>query len=323
MRKLIIQIPCFNEESILALTLKDLPRSLPGFSSVEWLVIDDGSSDHTLRVAQENGVDHIVRHPRNLGLARAFMTGLDACLSFGADIIVNTDADNQYVAADIPRLIAPIMAGEADIVVGSRDMDAIPDFSFTKKILQKLGSWLVRRISKTNIRDTTSGFRAYSRKAAMQMHVFNNHTYSLETIIQAGQKGMSIRDVSIRTNPPTRKSKLIRSTLGYIARSLLTMFRIFMTYQPFAFFVIPGTLAFLAGLFLGIRYLVFYFTDGGSGHVQSLIFTAILLVLGGTLILASLLADLISVNRLLLERVDWQVQKMGNSVEKNGKTKIG
>jgi len=317
MTKIIIQIPCYNEEATLPITLKDLPRELPDCSKVEWLIIDDGSSDRTIQVAKEHGVDHIVRHLRNLGLARAFMTGLEASVLLGADVIVNTDADNQYAAADIPKLIAPILAGEADIVIGSRSIDTISEFSPLKKVLQKFGSWMVRQVSRTGIQDTTSGFRAWSRNAAMQMHVFNEYTYTLETIIQAGQKGMAIVDVPIRINDQLRPSRLIKSIPIYIRRSILTIMRIFMTYQPFTFFVIPGVISFLAGVLLGVRFLYFYVTGGGSGHIQSLIFTAILLGLGGFLVITGLLADLISVNRKLLEKIDWQLQKIRSKVEKN------
>ena len=310
MTKLIIQIPCYNEENSLPITLQALPRQLPGCSSVEWLIIDDGSTDRTIQVAKEHGVDHVVRHIHNLGLARAFMSGLEASVSLGADIIVNTDADNQYVAADIPKLIAPILAGEADIVIGSRPIDSISEFSPLKKLLQKFGSWMVRQVSKTGIQDTTSGFRAWSRKAALQMHVFNEFSYTLETIIQAGQKGMAIVDVPIRTNPQMRPSRLVRSIPHYVQKSFLTILRIFMTYQPFTFFAIPGLISFLAGFLLGVRFLYFYFTVGGAGHIQSLIFAAILLGLGSFLVVTGLLADLISVNRKLLERIDWQLQKM-------------
>ena len=310
MTKLIIQIPCYNEEKTLAITLRDLPRELPGIDRIEWLIIDDGSSDKTVEAARANGVDHVVRHLRNLGLARAFMTGLEASISLGADIIVNTDADNQYVAADIPRLIAPILAGQADIVIGSRPIATISEFSPLKKLLQKFGSWMVRQASRTNIQDTTSGFRAWSRNAAMQMHVFNDYTYTLETIIQAGQKGMAIVDVPIRTNDQLRPSRLIKSIPTYIRRSTLTILRIFMTYQPFDFFIIPGGISILAGILLGARFLYDYFTGAGNGHIQSLIFAAILLTLGGFLVVTGLLADLISVNRKLLERIDWQLQKI-------------
>jgi glycosyltransferase involved in cell wall biosynthesis len=324
MTKLIIQIPCFNEEKTLPIVLNALPRELLGCSSVEWLIIDDGSTDGTIQVAKDNGVDHVVHHIHNLGLARAFMSGLEASVSLGADIIVNTDADNQYVAGDIPKLIAPILAGEADIVIGSRPINTISEFSPLKKLLQKLGSWMVRRVSKTGIQDTTSGFRALSRNAAMQMHVFNEFSYTLETIIQAGQKGMAIVDVPIRTNPQIRPSRLVKSIPHYVRKSLLTILRIFMTYQPFTFFVIPGLISFMAGFLLGVRFLYYYFTIGGVGHIQSLIFAAILLGLGGFLVVTGLLADLISVNRKLLESIDWQLHKLDSRKNsENGKGSDG
>lgn len=316
MTKLIIQIPCYNEEKTLSITLTDLPRELDDVSEVKWLVVDDGSSDRTVQVARDHGVDYIVRHLRNLGLARSFMTGLDACVELGADIIVNTDADNQYCASDIAKLIHPILSGEADIVIGSRPIDTITHFSPAKKLLQNIGSWFVRRVSNTKIRDTTSGFRAFSRTAAMQMHVFNEYTYTLETIIQAGQKGIAIVDVPIRTNEQLRPSRLIKSIPDYLRKSGLTIVRIFMTYQPFIFFLAPGGIFFLLGTSIGLRFLyLFYFTAGGSGHIQSLILTAILLSLGTFLVITGLIADLISVNRKLLERIDFKVQQMKEIAE--------
>ncbi len=316
MIKLIIQIPCYNEENSLPATLADLPRELDGVSEVKWLIIDDGSSDNTIQVAKDHGVDYVVRHLRNLGLARAFMTGLDACVELGADIIVNTDADNQYVAADIPKLIAPILAREADIVIGSRPIDTISHFSPTKKALQSLGSLLVRWVSKTQIRDTTSGFRAFSRNAAMRMHLFNEYTYTLETIIQAGQKGIAILDVPIRTNEQLRPSRLIKNIPDYLLKSSLTIIRIFMTYQPFTFFVAPGIVFLIFGILVGLRFLyLFYFTSAGGGHVQSLILAAILVSVGTFLMITGLLADLISVNRKLLERIDFQIQRIKAKVE--------
>ncbi|MGD0613400.1 MAG: glycosyltransferase family 2 protein [Anaerolineales bacterium] len=310
MTKLIIQIPCFNEENTLPSTLQDLPRELPGVDRVEWLIIDDGSTDRTVEVARAHGVDHIVRHLRNLGLARAFMTGLEACIQLGADIIVNTDADNQYVAADIPKLIAPILSGKAQMVIGSRPIASIQHFSAIKKILQNIGSWFVRKLSNLDVPDAPSGFRALSREAAMQLHVFNEYTYTLETIIQAGHKHIVVTSVPIRTNPQLRSSRLIRSIPRYIFRSGLTMVRIFMTYQPFNFFVIPGLISFAIGILIGLRFLYFYLTMGGQGHIQSLILAAVLLSLGGFLVITGLLADLISVNRKLLEKIDWQLQKI-------------
>jgi glycosyltransferase involved in cell wall biosynthesis len=310
MTKVIIQIPCFNEEETLPITLAELPHELPGISEIEWLVIDDGSTDRTSQAAKESGVNHVVRHLRNQGLARAFITGLETCISLGADIIINTDADNQYCSLDIPKLIAPIISGQADVVIGSRPIESISSFSPVKKALQNLGSWLVQRVSKTQIRDTTSGFRAFSRKAAMEMHVFNEYTYTLETIIQAGQKGMAILDVPIRINKPLRPSRLIRNIPDYMQKSFLTILRIFMTYQPFSFFILPGLLSLLIGILVGFRFIYFYITSGGNGHIQSLIFMAVFISLGGFLVITGLIADLISVNRKLLERIDLQIQRI-------------
>ncbi|MGB5584186.1 MAG: glycosyltransferase family 2 protein, partial [Gammaproteobacteria bacterium] len=243
--KLIIQIPCFNEAETLAITLADLPREVPGFDQVEWLIIDDGSTDDTVKVALDNGVDHVVRHPRNQGLAQGFMNGLDACLSHGADVIVNTDADNQYNAEDIPALVAPILEGKAEIVVGARPIKTIEHFSPAKKLLQKLGSWVVRAASQADIPDAPSGFRAMSRNAAQRLMVFNDYTYTLETIIQAGQKNMAITSVPIRVNEDLRPSRLVKSIPSYIKRSIGTIIRIFIIYRPFRFFVTIGALLFL------------------------------------------------------------------------------
>jgi glycosyltransferase involved in cell wall biosynthesis len=270
------------------------------------------------KLPKKNGVDYVIRHTRNLGLARAFMTGLDACVSLGADIIVNTDADNQYMAADIPKLIAPIVSGQADIVIGSRPIASISHFSPTKKALQNMGSWLVRRVSNTQVRDTTSGFRALGRSAAMQMHVFSEYTYTLETIIQAGQKGMAITDVPIRINEQLRPSRLIKNVPDYLRQSVLTILRIFMTYQPFTFFFIPGAISIGLGALIGIRFLYFYFSSTGvTGHIQSLILVAILLSLGGFLVVTGLIADLISVNRKLLDRIDWRLNKTLSEKDKD------
>jgi len=307
-KKLIIQIPCYNEETSLPITLKYLPRTIPGIGNVEWLIIDDGSTDLTVDVAKAHGVNHIIRHPRNQGLARAFMSGLDACIQLGADIIVNTDADNQYDAADIPKLIAPILSGQAQIVVGERPISATSHFSSLKKFLQRFGSMVVRKISKTNIPDAPSGFRAISLDAAMQLHVFSEYTYTLETIIQAGHKGIAIVSVPIHTNSPIRPSRLISGIFRYILRSAITIVRIFITYQPFPFFIIPGLISLFTGFLLGLRFLYFLLNSNGQGHIQSLILTAILISVGGFLIVTGLLADLISVNRKLLERMDWQIQ---------------
>jgi glycosyltransferase involved in cell wall biosynthesis len=315
MRKLIIQIPCYNEESTLGVTLSALPRVILGVDAVEWLIIDDGSTDKTVEVAKAHGVDHIVRLPRHQGLASAFVAGLEASLRAGADLIVNVDADNQYCADDIPQLIAPILIGKADIVVGARPISEIEHFSPLKKLLQKLGSWVVRLASKTDIADAPSGFRAMSRDAAMRLHVFNDYTYTLETIIQAGQKGMVVTSVPIRTNKDLRPSRLVTSIPDYIRHQVLTLLRIFMTYQPFRFFAVPGIALFSLGMLIGLRFLYFYVTRAGAGHIQSLILAALLMGMGSFLTIVGLLADLISVNRQLLERVDWRVQKIEETLK--------
>ena len=310
MTKVIIQVPCYNEEDALGITLAELPRVLPGVDRVEWLIIDDGSRDKTIEVAKAGGVDHVVRLPYHQGLAKAFLAGLDGCLKAGADIIVNTDADNQYRAADIPRLIAPILAGEAEIVVGARPIDQIEHFSPMKKLLQKFGSWVVRLASRTQIPDAPSGFRAMSRNAAMQLHVFNEYTYTIETIIQAGQKGMTITSVPIRTNGDLRPSRLVKSIPSYIRRSLLTILRIFVTYRPFQFFAAQGVVVFSAGFLIGLRFLYHFATGDGDGRVQSLILAALLMGIGFSLGVVGLLADLIAVNRQLLEKLDWRMQML-------------
>jgi glycosyltransferase involved in cell wall biosynthesis len=301
--KLIIQIPCYNEAAGLAVTLAQLPRAVPGFQAVEWLVVDDGSSDDTAAVAAANGVDHIVRHTRNQGLARAFMTGLDACLSRGADVIVNTDADNQYNAADIPALVAPILAGGADIVVGERPIEAIRHFSAGKKLLQKLGSWVVRVASNTAIPDAPSGFRALSRSAAQRLTVFSDYTYTLETIIQAGQKNMAITSVPVRVNAELRPSRLVRSIPSYVQRSLVTIVRIFAIYRPFRFFAAIGAALFAVGFLIGLRFLWKFMHGEGTGNVQSLILAGALLVMGFQTVLVAFLADLLAANRKLMEDV--------------------
>lgn len=310
MPKLIIQIPCYNEEATLAIALAALPRELPGIDVIEWLIIDDGSTDRTVEVALANGVDHVVKLARNMGLARGFMAGLDACLQAGADIIVNTDADNQYESRDIPALIEPILKGEADIVVGARPITQIEHFSPIKKVLQLIGSWVVRVASRTNIPDAPSGFRAMSRNAAMQLNVFNEYTYTLETIIQAGQKNMAITSVPIRTNADLRPSRLVKSILSYVKRSILIIGRIFMTYRPLQFFGTPGLVSTLLGLLIGLRFLYLYYEGNGQGHVQSLILAALLLGAGFFLIVVGLVVDLIAVNRRLLEEIRWRIIRL-------------
>lgn len=309
MTKLIIQIPCYNEEATLGLTLSLLPRHLPGIDQIEWLIINDGSNDRTVAVAKDCGVDHIVNFTHNQGLAKAFMAGLEACLKAGADIIVNTDADNQYCADDIPKLIEPILLGQAEIVVGARPIDKIKHFSPTKKFLQKLGSWAVRVASNTDIPDAPSGFRAISRQAAMRLNVFNGYTYTLEMIIQAGQKGMAITSVPIRTNRDLRPSRLVKSIPLYIQRSLFTILRIFLTYKPLRFFLILGSFPFSLGFLLGIRWIVLYFLGTPKAHVPSLILAAILLLMGFQLWIFGLIADLMAVNRLMLEDIQLRIRR--------------
>ncbi|MHC4876860.1 MAG: glycosyltransferase family 2 protein, partial [Planctomycetota bacterium] len=283
--KLIIQIPCYNEETTLPGTLADLPRELPGIDVIEWLVIDDGSADRTVEVAEQCGVDHVVRLPGHQGLARGFMAGIQACLARGADIIVNTDADNQYCADDIEKLVEPVLWHEAEIVIGARPIKEIESFSPLKKLLQRVGSWTVRMASGTRVADAPSGFRAISRDAARRLNVFNDYTYTLETLIQAGQAGMNVTSVPIRTNAQTRESRLIRSIPRYVIRSATIIIRSFITYRPFRAFAYPGAVAFLTGMVIGLRFLWFFLTEGGAGHVQSLILAALLSGVGFFLII--------------------------------------
>ena len=302
MTKLIIQIPCYNEERTLGITLSALPRQLPGIDQIEWLIINDGSRDRTVEVAKEFGVDHIVNLPTNQGLARGFMAGLEACLRAVADIIVNTDADNQYCADDIPLLIQPILLGQAEMVVGARPIWETKHFSLVKKLLQNLGSSMVRLASSTDIPDAPSGFRAFSRNAAMQLNVFSRYTYTLETIIQAGQKGIAIASVPIRTNPNLRKSRLVKSIPSYVFRSAMTILRIFMLYKPLRFFTVLGSLPLGLGTLIGVRWLLLFFlVDSTRARTPSLILAAILILIGFQLWMFGLIADLMAANRRLLE----------------------
>jgi glycosyltransferase involved in cell wall biosynthesis len=313
--KLIIQIPCYNEETTLPLTLDSLPRKIPGIDTIEWLIINDGSTDKTAKVAKLHGVDHIISHPQNMGLAKAFMKGIEACLEREADIIVNTDADNQYRGDSISDLIQPILEGKAEFVVGARPIDEIKDFSRTKKILQKLGSWTVRLASGTNVRDAPSGFRAISRNAAQKMNVFNNYSYTLETIIQAGQNNIPITWVPIKTNRVLRPSKLLKSIPSYIRNSIVTIVRIFVVYKAFRFFATIGILLFTLGGFLIIRFLYYYFSGKGGGFIQSLIIASILIGMGFQTILIAFIADLISVNRRLLEKLNVKGKNQKNEFD--------
>jgi len=298
--KLIVQIPCYNEADTLSATLADIPRLVEGIDEVKVLVVDDGSTDNTARVAREHGADHIVRLKSNRGLAVAFSVGLNRSLEL-ADIIVHTDADNQYKGACIPDLIAPILHEEADLVVGTRPIEAIAEFSWLKKKLQRLGSWVVRKVSGTDIQDATSGFRAYSRTAAMRLSVVSDFTYTLETLIQAGRTNLAIAQVPIQTNPQARASRLFSSIPAYIWQSAKTILRIYALYRPLRFFATVGLLLFLPGLALGGRFVYYYITGNGVGHVQSLILAAVLMLLGFQIGIFGVLADLIGANRKLIQ----------------------
>jgi glycosyltransferase involved in cell wall biosynthesis len=311
--KLIIQIPCFNEAQTLSVALSALPRTVPGFTSVEWLIIDDGSQDETVEVAKAHGVNHIVRHSGNKGLARAFMTGLEASLRLGADVIVNTDADNQYNADDIPALTLPILQHQAEIVVGARPISVIEHFSPLKKMLQKLGSWVVRMASNTDIPDAPSGFRAISRTAAQRLMVFNDYTYTLETIIQAGQKSISIVSVPVRVNEDLRPSRLVKSIPSYIKRSIVTIIRIFIIYRPFSFFGMIGAILFGTGFLIGLRFVWHYLHGNGDGYIQSLILASVMLGMGFQTVLVAFLADLLAANRKLLEDIRFKTANLAHN----------
>ncbi|MCE5342353.1 MAG: glycosyltransferase family 2 protein [Eubacteriales bacterium] len=308
--KLMIQIPCYNEAETLTVALNDLPKQIDGIDEIEILIIDDGSKDDTVKVARAWGVNHIVSFTRNKGLSKGFMAGLDACLRNGADIIVNTDADNQYCGQDIEKLVAPILRHEADIVIGERPIDDIEHFSPLKKKLQRFGSYIVRKASRTDVADAPSGFRAYSREAAMSVNVINNYTYTLETIVQAGNSRMAVRSVPIRTNPELRESRLIKSVSGYVKRSMVTILRSFMMYNPLKFFGAAGSALFGLGFLLGLRFLVYYLQGSGAGHIQSLILTSILLLMGVLTWVVGLLADITAANRKILEDIQFRVRKL-------------
>lgn len=320
--KLIIQIPCYNEAETLTIALDALPKHIDGIDEIEYLVINDGSSDNTEQIARDWGVHYIVHFKRNLGLARGFMAGLDLALRQGADIIVNTDADNQYNADDIEKIVRPIIEKKADIVIGERPIDETEEFSPLKKKLQHLGSWFVRLASRTDIPDAPSGFRAYSRHAAMRMNVNNEYTYTLETIVQAGRNKMAIMSVPIRTNPELRKSRLMKSMYGYIKKSVLTVFRSFLMYRPLQVFTVIAMFFLIAGIAIGIRFLVFYFTGDGNGHVQSLILAVMLIIIGVQTGLLGMQADVISANRKLLEDIQFRIKKLEfGLLEPDGKKK--
>jgi glycosyltransferase involved in cell wall biosynthesis len=308
--KLVIQIPCYNERETLEETLKDLPTEIPGVDTIEILIIDDGSTDGTSERARELGVHHVVRFSQNRGLAKGFMAGIDACLRVGADIIVNTDADNQYCGADIPKLIEPVLRGEADMVIGDRQVETVDHFSPAKKKLQRIGSWVVRQASSTRVPDATSGFRAIGREAALRMFVTSDFTYTLETLIQAGHAHLAVEGVPIRTNPKTRDSRLFRSIPQYLKRSASTIIRIYTMYRPLKAFLYLASLLFLVGLALGGRFLYYHLTEDNTGHVQSLILAAILLIVAFVVLLGGLLADLVSANRKLLEDAIMRLRRL-------------
>jgi glycosyltransferase involved in cell wall biosynthesis len=306
--KLIIQIPCYNEEEHLTETLAALPRSVPGFTAVEILVIDDGSTDATAEVARRAGATYLLRFPVNLGLARAFSAGLDASLKLGADVIVNTDADNQYRATDIPLLVRPILDGTAEMVIGDRTPHRLAHFGPTKRLLQRIGSWVVRQLSGTSVPDAASGFRAFSRRAALRLNVFTRFTYTLETIIQAGKKHIPMAHVAVATNPEVRPSRLFASITTYLRRSSATLVRMYALYEPLRVFWGLGTICVAIGIMIGFRFLLEYLAGEGAGHIQSLILAAVLLIIGVQTILIGLVADLIGANRTLLEDTLFRVR---------------
>lgn len=308
--KLIIQIPCYNEAETLEVALNDLPKHIDGIDIIEYLIINDGSQDNTVEVAKKWGIHHVVNFPHNKGLAKGFMAGLDACLRNGADIIVNTDADNQYCGDDIEKLVRPILDGRAEMVIGARPIDDTEHFSWVKKKLQHFGSWVVRKASNTDVPDAPSGFRAYSRDAAMHMNVINDYTYTLETIVQAGRNKMAVVSVPIRTNPDLRESRLFNSMMGYVKKSMLTILRALMMYRPLACFTIVGVIPFIIGFGIGVRFLFFYFTVGGTGHIQSLILACTLMIMGFVTFVIGMLADVMSANRKLIEDTQYHVRRM-------------
>ena len=308
--KLIVQIPCYNEEETLPATVADIPRKIPGVDSVEILVIDDGSSDNTIAVARKLGVDHILSNRRNMGLARTFRRGLDASLALGADIIVNTDGDNQYCGADIPKLIQPILDGTADVVVGDRQTGQIEHFSTNKKALQTFGSFVVRRLSSVDVPDAVSGFRAISRQAAFQLNIVSSFSYTIEMLIQVGRKGIAFSSVPIGTNAKTRDSRLFKSILGFIERSGTTMVRMYSMYQPLRVFTFIGLVIALIGTIPLVRFLYYYFLQGGQGKIQSLIIGSAFLTIGTLTFLLGLLADLLNHNRQLIEMTLEKVRRL-------------
>lgn len=315
--KLIIQIPCYNEAETLEIALNDLPKKIDGIDEIEYLIINDGSTDNTVEVARRWGVHYVVDFKQNRGLAKGFMAGLDMCLRNGADIIVNTDADNQYCGEDIEKIVRPILDGKADIVIGERPIDQTAHFSWLKKKLQHFGSWVVRKASNTDIPDAPSGFRAYSREAAMQMNVVNEYTYTLEQIVQAGRTKIAITSVPIRTNDELRPSRLFSSMFGYIKKSMLTIIRAYLWYKPMRFLTILGCFPFLIGLGLGIRYIILLCMGAGQGNIQSLILCSMLILIGVLIWIVGLLADIMSANRKILQDIQQKVREIDYKMEEN------
>ena len=308
--KLIIQIPCYNEAETLEVALNDLPKHIDGVDEIEYLIINDGSKDNTVEVARNWGVDHIVSFKQNQGLAKGFVAGLDGCLRCGADIIVNTDADDQYKGEDIEKIVRPILNGEADIVIGARPIDETEHFSYIKKKLQHLGSWAVRRASKTNIPDAPSGFRALSREAAMKLNVVNDYTYTLETIVQAGRENIPMMSVPIRTNAELRPSRLFKSIWGYVKKSMLTILRAYVMYKPLKAFTIISIPFIVCGVGIGVRFLYFMAHGTSSGHVQSLILGCTLIIIGFLIFIIGVVADTIAANRRIIQDIQFHVKSI-------------
>ncbi len=320
--KLIIQIPCYNEAETLEIALNDLPKHIDGIDEIEYLIINDGSKDNTVEVAKKWGVQHVVNFKQNKGLAKGFMAGINECLRQGADIIVNTDADDQYCGEDIEKLVRPILDGKADIVIGERPIDQTEHFSPLKKKLQHFGSWVVRKASNTDIPDAPSGFRAYSREAALQLNVVNEYTYTLEQIVQAGRRKIAITSVPIRTNGELRPSRLFSSMFGYIKKSMLTIIRAYIMYKPLMFFVTVGCIPFLLGVILGVRYLVLLAVGAGTGNIQSLILCSLLIMIGVMTWVLGMLADTVAANRKIIEDIQYHVRKVDYDLEAKENSKM-
>jgi glycosyltransferase involved in cell wall biosynthesis len=315
--KLIVQIPCYNEEKTLSETIADIPKKIPGVDQIEVLIIDDGSTDKTIDEAKKSGIKHFVKHTKNKGLARSFQAGLDACLRLGADIIVNTDGDNQYKGQDIPKLIQPILDRKADIVIGDRQTGTIPHFSNTKKKMQKIGSFVVRLLSDTSVPDAVSGFRAFSREAAMQMNIVSSFSYTIETVIQAGKKDLTVKSIPVGTNSKTRDSRLFNSIPDFVTRSAGTMIRMYTMYQPLRVFFYIGSLLIIFGMIPSVRFLYYYFSGTGAGHIQSLIFAAILFIVGFQVLMIGIVADVIGFNRKLIEETLLRIKRIELDHKKN------